>query len=448
MDMLAEKKMIQELSKNMLVDGFPLVMDLEKSHDNVIYDSITNSEYIDFFTGFGSIPIAYNHLKLKNKEFIEQIGRGALVKVANSDIYTKDFIESVIAFRDFVVPEYLKYIFFIDGGALAVENALKVAFDWKLKKRSKKGISDKETLKIIHFKEAFHGRSGYTLSLTNTDPIKVSGFPKFEWPRIDNPKAIFPIEENLVIIEEKEKQALDQIEMIVKRESEDIAAIIIEPIQCEGGDNHFRREFLQKLQLIALKNDILFIVDEVQTGMCATGKIWAHQHFDLKPDIVCFGKKTQVCGILAGKRIDEVDNHVFCLSSRISSTWGGNIVDFIRLKQYIAIIKEENLLKNAELQGEYLLKRLINLQKRFPTIISNTRGLGLLLALDLPNYEIRNKVLNMLFSKKIIFVACGKKSIRFRPALDVTKEQIDIVISKWEEVLEEVNIDNKKSVAL
>jgi len=442
--MLAEK-MLKELSKNILVDGYPIVMDLEKSYGNIIYDSITKSEYIDFFTGFGSIPIAYNHPQINNQEFIRKIGKAALVKITNSDVYTKELIETVIAFREFAIPEYLKYVFFICGGALAVENALKAAFDWKNKKNRKKGISE-EAHKIIHFKEAFHGRSGYTLSLTNTDPIKIDGFPKFDWPRISNAKIIFPIEENIESIEEEEMKAIMEIQNVIQRESESIAAIIIEPIQCEGGDNHFRKEFLQKIQSIAIENDILFIVDEVQTGMCVTGRIWAHQHFDLKPDLVCFGKKTQVCGILAGRRLDEIEDHVFRLSSRISSTWGGNIVDFVRLKQYIKIIQEENLLKNAEEQGAYLFDEILDLQKKFPFIISNVRGLGLLVAFDLPDNIIRDKILNMLFNKKAIFLPCGKRSIRFRPALDVTKEQIDLAINVWDEVLSELSMNKIKTM--
>ena len=308
------------LSKNMLTDGFPLIMDLDRSKGNTIYDTISDTEYIDFFTGFASIPISYNHPKINNQEFIQEIGKYALVKVTNSDIYTKQFIEAVLTFKEFAVPKYLKYIFFIDSGALAVENALKAAFDWKLKKNAGKYSVQPDKLKIIHFKEAFHGRSGYTLSLTNTNPIKIAGFPKFNWPRINNPKIKFPIEENILSVKTEENKALQKIKMIIETNAKEVAAIIIEPIQGEGGDNHFRKEFLQNLEEIANKNDVLFIVDEIQTGMCLTGKIWAHQHFNLTPDIVCFGKKTQVCGILAGKRLDEVDNHVFKLSSRINST--------------------------------------------------------------------------------------------------------------------------------
>ncbi len=276
------------------------------------------------------------------------------------------------------------------------------------------------------------------MSLTNTDPVKIYGFPKFKWPRIDNPKIKFPIADNIEAIKIAEQKALKQIQGVIKNEEPNIAGLIIEPIQGEGGDNHFRKEFFQALQKLTSENDILFIVDEVQTGMGVTGKVWAHQYFDIKPDIVCFGKKSQICGILAGSRLDEVNDHVFKQSSRINSTWGGNIVDAVRLEKYIEIIEEQNLLQNAEIQGKYLLSELLKLQNLFPDIISNVRGLGLLVAVDLPNKKYRNKVLDLLFQKHFIFLPCGQLSIRFRPMLDINKEQIDLAINAWNQVLDEL----------
>jgi L-lysine 6-transaminase len=154
---------------------------------------------------------------------------------------------------------------------------------------------------VIHFRQAFHGRLGYTLSLTNTDPIKHKYFPKFKWPRIHNPAIKFPLnEENLKKVQEEEQLALNQIKDAIKEYGHNIAALIIEPIQAEGGDNHFRKEFLVALREICDENEIMYIMDEVQTGIGLTGKMWAHEHF-VKPDIIAFGKKSQVCGILVVK---------------------------------------------------------------------------------------------------------------------------------------------------
>ena len=128
---------------------------------------------------------------------------------------------------------------------------------------------------------------------------------------------------------------------------DDIAALIIEPIQGEGGDNHFRKEFFHTLRRLCDEYDMMFILDEVQTGVGLTGKMWAYQHFDFEPDILAFGKKTQVCGIMVSNRVDEVKDNVFKVSSRLNSTWGGNLVDMVRCQKYLEVIKEENLVKNC-----------------------------------------------------------------------------------------------------
>lgn len=436
------KNALKDLSKNMLVDGFPLVMDMEKSHGNRIVDLMSGQEYHDFFTCFATVPVSYNHPKLKDKAFLKKLQNAAVVNPTNADIYTIEFVESVEAFRKIAIPPYLPHLFFISGGALAVENALKTAFDWKIKKNWAKGVSKSKELgtKVIHFKEAFHGRSGYTLSLTNTDPNKIALFPKFDWPRIENPKIIFPLEKHLKETEEAEKRAIKQIKDVIKKEGKEIAALIIEPIQGEGGDNHFRTEFFQELRKITLENDILFIVDEVQTGVGITGKMWAHQNFNFEPDILAFGKKTQICGILAGKRIEEVEDNVFKVSGRINSTWGGNLVDAVRFAKFLEIIKEDKLVDNARKTGDYLLKQLTALQNEFPQYLSSARGKGLFVAVDFPSTKIRDAVKTELFKKKFIFLPSGPIAIRFRPILDITKDEIDLCMKAWREVLSNLKV--------
>jgi L-lysine 6-transaminase len=435
--MVNPKDVFESLKKNMLVDGFPIVMDLEKSHGNTLVDAATGDEYKDFFSGFASIPLGYNHPKMLDPAFLEKIQKAAVTKVTNSDIYTTEFAEAVETFREVGIPDYLPHLFFVSGGALAVENALKTAFDWKVRKNWEKGVSrDKELgKKILHFRHAFHGRSGYTMSLTNTDPNKVALFPKFDWPRVDSPKITFPLDDHLDEVLKAEEKTLDQINGFIKKDGKDIAGIIIEPIQGEGGDNHFRVEFFEALREIADENDILLIFDEVQTGVGITGEFWAHQNFGVEPDIISFGKKTQICGILAGKRIDEVKDNVFQKSSRINSTWGGNLVDAVRFSQYLKIIRDDKLVENAKTVGAYLVEQLHNLQEENPAVISNARGLGMFAAVDFPNGEKRDEFKNKLLEKKILILPCGEKAIRFRPFLDSTKEQIDECLTIWKEIL-------------
>lgn len=426
------------LKKYMLVDGFDMTLDLHESKDGYLYDSKGKRKLIDFFTFFASNPLGMNHPKLNNPEFIEKIGKIALNKPSLSDVYSSEQAAFVDTFFRVAVPSYFKYSFFIEGGALAVENTLKAAIDWKVRKNFAKGYKEEKGHQIIHFREAFHGRTGYTLSLTNTDPNKINYFPKFNWPRVSNPKITFPLnEENMAKVIEAEKQTIKEIKDALVTNKDDVAAIIIEPIQGEGGDNHFRKEFFMQLRQICNENEILLIFDEVQTGIALTGKMWAHQYF-VKPDLISFGKKTQVCGILSTDRIDEIDENVFRKPGRINSTWGGNIVDMVRFQRILEVIEEEDLVKNCELMGHFLSAELTKLSDKYPDKVMSSRGLGLFRAFDTQDAEMRNKILNKSVESGLMLLGCGSKSIRFRPPLTVTKERIEEGIIILDQVLSQL----------
>lgn len=417
-------KVHEIIARNMLADGFGLVLDLKKSKGMHLVDERTGDTYLDLFTFFASSPLGLNHPKLHSKEVMDELAFASVNKPSNSDIYTVLMAEFVDTFARIAKPDYMKYLFFIAGGALAVENALKVAFDWKVQKNFMKGYKEEKGQQVIHFRQAFHGRSGYTLSLTNTELNKINYFPKFNWPRIINPKVKFPIEDHLNEIVQMEKQAVDEIYAAIKNNPDDIAAIILEPIQGEGGDNFFRKEFFEKLREIADENEILLIFDEVQTGFGLTGKFWASDYY-VKPDIISFGKKAQVCGIMVSDRVDEVKENCFHKSSRINSTWGANLTDMVRSKQIMKIIHEEKLVDNAAEVGKYLLEKLQEIGKEYPSLIRNPRGLGLMCSFDMPNAEIRNKFRDECYANKLLILGCGEKAIRFRPPLNVKKDDLD-----------------------
>ena len=427
MKILAEK-VRSILSKNILVDGFTPIMDLEKSHGSYIVDEVTGDSYLDMFSMFASGSVGYNHPKVvKNKDLLAKV---SLIKPTLSDLYNTYYADFVNTFNEKAIPRYLPHAFFVEGGALAVENALKTAFDWKIRKNLQKGIENRGK-QVIHFKQAFHGRSGYTLSLTNTtDPRKTMYFPKFDWPRVSNPYINFPIDKDSIKeVVDKEDSSINEIKNAIKNNINDIAAIIIEPIQGEGGDNFFRDEFFVKLREICDEEDILLILDEVQTGIGITGKMWAHQYNSIKPDIICFAKKAQVGGILVSKRIEEVENNVFSESSRINSTFGGNLVDMIRFKIILEIMEEENLLQNALDVGLYLKTKIDYLEEEYPAYVTNSRGLGLWAAFDLPSMSERDDLWSEMMKNKLLILPSGDKSIRFRPHLNVSKEQIDEAIN-------------------
>jgi len=416
----------ETLKKSMLVDGYPLVVDLERSHDSWIVDARDGVEYLDFFSYFATNPLGHNHPRVNNPEFKARMGEIAIHNPSNSDFYNTVMADFVDTFRRLAQPAELPHVFWIAGGTLGVENALKAAFDWKVRKNLAKGYEEELGTKVIHFRNAFHGRSGYTLSLTNTaDQRKTMYFPKFDWPRVSHPRARFPLEgDNLRATIQSEQHAVQEIERSVEKFGDDIAALIIEPIQGEGGDNHVRGDFLKELRRLADEHEFLLIFDEVQTGVGLTGKMWAYQNWDVKPDMVAFGKKTQVCGFMASDRLNEVDS-VFKVSSRINSTWGGNLVDMARSQQYLQVIHDEKLVENARIRGHYLVEHLEELARDFPRLISQPRGRGLMAAFDFPSPELREKFIDTAFEKRLIILASGVHSVRFRPALTVTDAHID-----------------------
>ena len=424
------------IGKRILADGMDQIIDLNKSHGSWLVDSRDEKEYLDLFSMFASLSVGYNHpYLLENKD---RLMSSALNKPTNSDVYSMEMAAFVDTMGRIAQPHYLPYAFYIEGGGLAVENALKTAFDWKVRKNLSKGIKNKGS-QIIHFKECFHGRTGYTMSLTDSpDPRKTLYFPKFDWPRIDNPKINFPLnDENLEDVINKENIALEQIKDAIRNNPDDIAGLIIEPIQGEGGDNHFRCEFFKELRNLANEEEFLLIYDEVQTGVGITGNMWAHQSFtphsckcdcedaSTAPDIISFGKKTQVCGIFASKRLDEVEGHVFHESSRLNSTWGGSLVDMVRFTIYLEIIEKENLVQNANDMGNHLSKYLNDLQANHPNIVSNVRNKGLFGAFDLNDGEQRDSLVGAILNEGAMMLGCGTKSIRFRPHLNITEQEMN-----------------------
>jgi L-lysine 6-transaminase len=423
------------IGKYMLADGEHLVVDLENSKGSLLRDALTGREYIDFFTYFASIPVGHNHPMMHDPAFKEKLLEAALSKPSSSDFYTTYMAEFVETFGRVAMLESMPHLFLVDGGALAVENALKTAFDWKVRKNlaqaSTNGTASMlfEGLgsKIIHFREAFHGRTGYTLSMTNTDdPRKYMYFPKFDWPRIVNPKLSFPItDEILAEVKQVESMALEQIEMAVNQYKGDIAGLIIETIQGEGGDNHFRPEFMAELRKMADKHEFLFMLDEVQSGMGVTGKMWAIQHTDVMPDVIAFGKKSQVCGIIAGKRVEEVKGHVFEESSRINSTWGGNLADMVRATRYLEIIEQENLLAHTAKVGAHMISGLEAIAEESRGMVSNVRGKGFFIAFDLPDKPHRETMIATMESNGVKALKSGNRSIRFRGMLDTPAEVVD-----------------------
>ncbi|WP_248959266.1 L-lysine 6-transaminase [Sphaerisporangium perillae] len=409
------------LARHLLVDGYRFELDLERSAGSWIVDAGSGRRYLDFYTFFASAPLGVNPFR-DDPEFQALLGRVAANKPANSDMYTAHLADFADTFARVLGDPELPHLFFVEGGALAVENALKCAFDWKSRRNEACGRSGALGTKVLHLTRAFHGRSGYTLSLTNTEPVKTDRFPVFDWPRIDVPAIHFGD------VEAAEERSLAQARAAFDRHPHDIACFIAEPIQGEGGDNHMRPEFLQAVQRLCHERDALFVMDEVQTGVGATGTPWAYQQLGLQPDIVAFAKKVQVGGIMAGRRVDEVEGNVFQVSGRINSTWGGGLVDMVRSRRMLEIIERDGLIPRARVLGETLLGGLRELEAGFPDIVRDVRGRGLLCAFDAP--QGRDRLVQALREDEgVLVLPCGERSVRLRPALSVTPEEIEYGLS-------------------
>jgi L-lysine 6-transaminase len=425
------------LSQHLLVDGFHLVYDPERSQGSWLVDARTGERYLDLYTFFASAPLGHNPPGIvDDPHFMALLARLAANKPANPDVYTTHLTEFVESFAQVLGDAALPHLFFIEGGALAVENALKAAFDWKSRHNEEQGRDPALGTRVLHLTRAFHGRSGYTLSLTNTDPSKTARFPMFDWPRIDVPAIRFPLEDHLDEVAGAERRALAQARAAFEAHPDDIACFIAEPIQGEGGDNHMRPEFLLAMQQMCRDHAALFVLDEVQTGVGLTGSAWAYQQLGLEPDLVAFAKKTQVGGVMGGRRLDEVADNVFRLSGRINSTWGGGLVDMVRARRLLEIIEAEHLIAAATETGGWFSKELRSLQDRHAGLLSNARGRGLMCAIDLRDREMRERVVHaMREGERVLILPCGERSIRFRPSLCVGQDELQFGLDALERCL-------------
>ncbi|MBY0443268.1 MAG: L-lysine 6-transaminase [Mycobacteriaceae bacterium] len=418
----------ETLARHILVDGLDLVLDLDRSAGSYLVDARDGRRYLDMFTFVASSALGMNHPALTSDyAFQAELASVAMHKPSNSDVYSVPLARFVQTFARVLGDPELPHLFFIEGGALAVENALKVAFDWKSRLNQARGVDPGLGTQVMHLTGAFHGRSGYTLSLTNTKSVHVERFPKFDWPRIDAPFCRPGLD--AADMRALEAQSLQQARAAFESHPHDIACFIAEPIQGEGGDRHFRSEFLTAMRALCDEYDALMILDEVQTGCGLTGTAWAYQQLGVAPDVVVFGKKTQVCGVMAGRRVDEIADNVFAVASRINSTWGGNLTDMVRARRILEVIEAEGLVEHAAEQGRHLYAGLEQLAHDFPGRVLDVRGRGLMCAFSMPTASARDQLVDELWRRGLIVLPSGTTSVRFRPALTVSAVDIDAALA-------------------
>tara|TARA_Y100001973_G_C5205566_1_gene341277 strand:- start:4608 stop:5753 length:1146 start_codon:yes stop_codon:yes gene_type:complete len=357
-------------------------IDFDKSHGSYVFDKNTNRYYLDLFSMYSSLPIGYNH-PVFDDSFHEEMKKISNIKVTNCEFQTDLHDKFCQEFYDFAGLNYYDCFHFTCTGSLAVECAVKLAMDYTKKKR------------VVTIKNSFHGIHSYGNFTTGRDyfPVsdRLSGYPDLNWPKIET-------------IEELQKEI----------DSGDIAAILVEPIQATFGDNHLDKKFLRNVASTAKLNKIPLIFDEIQTGFGTTGKPWYFQYLNIKPDIVIFGKKSQVSGVMTRPEYFHKNGN------RLSVTFDGDIVDMLRSIYIMKAYKEGNLLETANWLSRGFARQLREIDG-----INNTRCAGCLIGFDLEDRETRDSFVENIRTNGMICNPTGEKSVRLRPNLAVTSDELE-----------------------
>jgi 4-aminobutyrate aminotransferase/(S)-3-amino-2-methylpropionate transaminase len=286
-------------------------------------------------------------------------------------------------------------------------------------------------LSILSFKSAFHGRLFGSLSTTRSKPIHKLDIPAFDWPQATFPQLKYPLEEHVQENAAEEKRCLEEVERLIKEFHNPVAAVMVEPIQSEGGDNHASPAFFQGLRDITKRNKVLFIVDEVQTGVGATGKFWAHDHWNLSspPDMVTFSKKAQTAGYYFGNPALRPNKPY-----RQFNTWMGDPSRALIFRGIIEEVERLNLVENTRTTGDYLYAGLERLAQKYPEHFQNLRGKnqGTFIAWDTPK---RDEFLVKAKTVGVNIGGSGAQAVRLRPMLVFQKHHADILLESLEKII-------------
>ncbi|RMZ78577.1 hypothetical protein DV738_g3794, partial [Chaetothyriales sp. CBS 135597] len=430
-----------ELNKVFDLSSVQLLADYQKSHGNYLAD-LDGNVLLDVYAQIASIAVGYNNPTLikaaSSPEAISAlVNRPALGSFPGQD-WASILNEGAIR----VAPKGLNQIFTTTAGSDANETAFKAAFMWKAAKL--RGGRDVEfsseelqstmlnrapgspSFSIMSFKSAFHGRLLGSLSTTRSKPIHKLDIPAFDWPSAPFPSLKYPLEDHVQENKAEVERCLAEVEETIKTFHNPVAAVIVEPIQSEGGDNHAPAEFFRGLREITRKLDVLLIVDEVQTGVGATGKFWAHEHWNLQdpPDIVTFSKKAQAAGYYYGNPELRPNK-----GYRQFNTWVGDPAHAIIFRAIINEIERLNLVEHTAAIGNYLYKELEGLAKKHPGHIQNLRGKGqgTFIAFDHPE---RDQFLTRIRNAGVHIGGSGTQAVRLRPMLVFQKQHADILLDK------------------
>ncbi|KAJ1856210.1 hypothetical protein GGH12_002689 [Coemansia sp. RSA 1822] len=419
--------------------------DYTKSVGNYIADADGNM-LLDMYCQIASIPVGYNNPRLlqmaQSPEMATMLANRPALGVFPSTEWSSTLEKAFMR----VAPTGLDMVFTTAHGSDANELAFKAAFmHHARKRRGVRAWSDNELTSvmdnqepgapdaaIVSFSHGFHGRTFGALSATRSKAIHKLDIPAFKsWPRVPFPQLQYPLDKFSAENAVEEKRCVDELERVLRTHPVPIAAIIVEPVQSEGGDRHASPEFFRAIRSITRELDVLMIVDEVQTGCGATGTFWAHEQWGLAeaPDMVTFSKKMQAAGFFHTRQL--VPDQAY----RNFNTWLGDPPRALLAQAIVDEVLEKNLVGQTRLVGEYLKSHLLPLAIRYHRLVTSVRGNGTFLAFDCPTPELRAEFIELMRQEGVNMGGSGDRAVRFRPMLTLTKTHVNVFLTRLESVL-------------
>ncbi|PLB37994.1 4-aminobutyrate transaminase gatA [Aspergillus candidus] len=443
------KAAVAELDKVFDVRSVNMLTDYSKSHGNYIAD-LDGNQLLDVYAQIASIPVGYNNPHLKEVATSPEMVSALINRPALGNFPSADWGHILETGLLKAAPKGLNQVFTAMAGSDANETAYKAAFMY-YRQRQRGGPQTEFTeeelqstmrnqgpgspqLSIMSFKSAFHGRLFGSLSTTRSKPIHKLDIPAFDWPQATFPTLKYPLEEHVQENAQEEKRCLEEVERLIQEFHNPVAAVVVEPIQSEGGDNHASPAFFRGLREITQRHQVLFIVDEVQTGVGATGKFWAHDHWNLPtpPDMVTFSKKAQAAGYYYGNPALRPNKPY-----RQFNTWMGDPARALIFRGIIEEIERLDLVKNTAATGDYLYAGLQRLAERYPEHLQNLRGQGqgTFIAWDSPR---RDEIIAKSKAEGINIGGSGQNAIRLRPMLVFQNHHADLLLERVEKIIQKL----------
>ena len=426
------QRMLDELSRYVIAEPYPFVVDLEHS-TGMWLATVDGDRIMDWCGLYGSKLIGYNHPRLYEPEYTRQLVVAANTKMANPDFLTPQCL-AYYRLLHRLAPVCMRgnvEVYAVNSGAEAVENMMKYLINLHHKKQQAKGQPILNH-RFIYFDQAFHGRTVYALNITKltNDPIATRDFQGIIQGNLQVPFPEYDARRSDAENEAVADQALNTIEVLMRDHGDEIAGVILEPLQGAGGHRLALKRFYQGLSELCQRYDIGWGLDEVQTSGGQTGAVFTIDLFDVPypPQAVASAKKFGNGVVYMLKSMDDI--------GVLDSTWGGTLSDMVRFVQEWSVVEDEGLLEQVTAKGARLTAGLESLVEYHPNLISNVRGLGLYQGFTLNDRSNKGRLIDLaLDTEDLLLLGAGTDSIRFRPPLDVTEAEIDEMLVRLERAL-------------